>query len=167
MEETERKFGFNQNFNCITGGGTEKAYIENKEQSTTGNVYGIYDIRGGASEYVASYYKDGNFSNANSTFTNGTSDEYSTAYTGDDASSAYKYGDATYETSGWHEDYAGFVDSSDPFFRHGGCYSNFASAAGVFFFSTYDRQQQRRQLIPCWPSSVMCNLLSEQKINFF
>ena len=28
--------------------------------STTGNVYGIYDLVGGAAEYVADYYSGGN-----------------------------------------------------------------------------------------------------------
>ena len=158
----------------ITGGGTEKAYIENADQSTTGNVYGIYDMRGGAYEYVASYY---NGSDANTTYIGygdsfaskgGTSDEYSTTYNSSGSSSAsanYKYGDATYETSGWHGDSAGFVNSDRPFFERGGLSCSVASFAGVFCFDyTYRRQQQ---LVPRWPSSVMCNLLSEQKINFF
>ena len=141
---TESKYGRNGeevsiNNNGITyytGGGTGNAYTtaENVLQSSTGNVYGIYDLSGNAYEYVASYYKDGNFSSANSTFTNGASDEYSTVYTGTSASSAYKYGDATYETSGWHWDFAYFVSSSRPFFNRDGCYLD-GSEAGVFGFS--------------------------------
>ena len=136
---TESKYGRNGEEVSInnngktyyTGGGAEKAYINNVLQSSTGNVYGIYDLVGNAYEYVASYYKDGDFSDANSTFTTGTSDEYSTAYTGTSASSAYKYGDATYETSGWHGDIAVFVGSDFPFFLRGGGYDD-GSSAGAF-----------------------------------
>lgn len=101
--------------------------------SSTGNVYGIYDLSGGAYDYVAAYYKDGNFSKANSTFTTGTSDEYSTVYNGTDVSIDYKLGDATKETERWNEDSAGFVDLSNPFFLRGG-YCGSASSAGVFYF---------------------------------
>ena len=99
--------------------------------SSTGNVYGIYDLSGGAFEYVAAYYKEGDFSDADSTFTTKSSDAYSTAYTGTKASSAYKYGDATHETSSWNSDAAYFVSSMYPFFGRGG-HCNSASDAGVF-----------------------------------
>ena len=56
---------------------------------------------------------------------------YSTAYTGTKASSAYKYGDATHETSSWNSDAAYFVSSMYPFFGRGG-HCNSASDAGVF-----------------------------------
>ena len=166
---TESKYGRNgeeigySNQGYITGGGEGNAYIENNQsQSTTGNVYGIYDMRGGAVEYVASYYKDGNLSSAGGTFTNGVSNEFSTVYTGTSASSAYKYGDATYETSGWHGDYAAFVSSSEPFFLRGGSYSNFDSDTGVFFFSILNRLRLPQLFVSPRPGSVMCNLLSEQ-----
>ena len=120
-----------------TGGGTGKTYLTKGTQSTTGNPYGIYDLSGNAYEYIAGYYKDGDFSSANSTFTTGVSDQYSTEYTGTTDKSAFIYGDATYETRGWFSDYAYFVHSSDPFFERGGhCYS--ASSAGVFYFGVND-----------------------------
>ena len=60
--------------------------------------------------------------------------QVATAYTGTSASSAYKPGDATYETSGWHGDSANFVVSYSPFFdRGGGCVNG--SYAGVFNFN--------------------------------
>ena len=101
--------------------------------SSTGNAYGIYDLSGGAWEYVASYYKDGNFSYANSSFTTGTSDEYSTAYDGTDVDTDYKIGDATKETKGWNGDLTSFVVSNNPFFARGGCNGD-ASDTGVFNF---------------------------------
>ena len=177
---TESKYGRNGTEVSInnngttyyTGGGAEKAYIDNVLQSSTGNVYGIYDLSGNAAEYVASYY---NGSDANTTHIGygdsfasigGTSDEYSTVYTGTSASTAYKYGDATYETSGWNGDYASFVNLRAPFFVRGGGYDG-GSGAGVFVFGNSFRRLLRRRLISPLPSSVMCNLLSEQKINFF
>ena len=39
----------------MTGG---KNYQSNVEQSTTGNVYGIYDMAGGASEFVMGNYNN-------------------------------------------------------------------------------------------------------------
>ena len=140
---TESKYGRNGTEIAInnngttyyTGGGSETAYVNNTNQSSTGNVYGIYDLSGNAYEYVAGYYSGGSLSNGNS-FANGTSDAYSTAYSGTTASSAYKYGDATYETSGWNSDDAFFVDSYSPFFRRG-CYYNYTSSAVVFGFTNY------------------------------
>ena len=158
MEKTEQKFGFNQNSNYITGGGTGKAYIKNKDQSTTGNIYGIYDMRGGAYEYVASYYNvsSSNLSNGSSFASKGgSSDEYSTVYTGTNTNSAYKYGDATYETSGWHGNYAHFVDSSGPFFGRGGYYNRNESGAGIFYFTNLSRKFGMGKLVSFGSSSVM------------
>ena len=138
---TESKYGRNGQEVTInnngetyyTGGGTDNAYITNTPQSSTGNIYGIYDLSGNAYEYVASYYKDGDFLNANSTFTTGTSDKYSTAYEGEAVNINYKYGDATYETVGWNEDIDYFVDFDFAFFHRGGDY-DYDSDAGVFCF---------------------------------
>ena len=140
---TESKYGRNgtevtQNrvSGYITGGGTGTAYAEtNTNQSSTGNVYGVYDLNGGTHEYVASYLKNGDFSHVESTFTDNTSDAYSTAYDTDNASTGYKYGDATYETSGWHSDGARFVNSNTPFFNRGGYRGYAAADSGIFYFS--------------------------------
>ena len=65
---TESKYGRNGTEVTInnngrtyyTGGGAEADTIEtNQMQSSTGNVYGIYDLSGNAYEYVASYYTCG------------------------------------------------------------------------------------------------------------
>lgn len=145
---TESKYGRNGTEIAInnngetyyTGGGAEEDAIEtNQLQSSTGNVYGIYDLSGNAYEYVASYYKDGDFSNANSTFTTGTSDKYSTAYDGTDVNTNYKYGDATYETRGWHQDSAYFIDSYGLFFIRGGHF-DYNDNAGVFDVGAMSRK---------------------------
>ena len=139
---TESKYGrngteitINSNNGYYTAGASGATPTTNKLQSTTGNEYGIYDLSGGAYEYVASYYNGSNSLSNGSSFANkgGTSTKYATAYIGTTAKSSYKYGDATYETSGWNSDYAYFVRSSYPFFVRGG-YCDSTSNAGVFYF---------------------------------
>ena len=135
---TESKYGRNGQEVTInnngttyyTGGGADNAYAtaENQLQSSTGNVYGIYDLSGNAYEYVAAAY-----SNRSQIGTTSGSTKYATVYDGTDVNTNYKYGDATYETSGWHSDSAGFVISGNPFFDRGGSYDN-GSSAGVFRF---------------------------------
>ena len=140
---TESKYGRNGTEVTInnngttyyTGGGEEKAYIENTEQSSTGNVYGIYDLSGNAYEYVAAGYQ-----NQSPIGTSSGSNEYGTVYTTTSESTGYKYGDATYETSGWHSAYASFVNSRYPFFYRGGSYIN-GGYAGVFYYHYGNRWQ--------------------------
>ena len=140
----------NTNSSYTTGGGTGTAYYDtNKLQSSTGNEYGIYDLSGGAYEYVAGYYKDGSLSNGSS-FAKGTSDEYSTAYDSEGNSSYnkyYKYGDATMETKSWHYDTALFVYSAGPFFIRGSHYSRSSGSSGVFSFNFYKRYRPQPRLL--------------------
>ena len=140
---TESKYGrngtevtINDNSSFITA---DAGISANPEQSSTGNETGIYDLSGGAYERVAAYYNGSSSLSNGSSFAsqNGTSTEYATAYTGTSASSAYKPGDATYETRGWHGDDTNFVFSDGPFFNRGGYYSN-GSDAGVFDFGNSD-----------------------------
>ena len=114
--------------------------------STTGNVTGVYDMAGGAYEYVMGVLKT----------EDGTGLTYSYSYSGFTASTlplgskyvdAYTYGttknditaynrrilgDATGETNGWYSDYATFPYSSVSFFARGGDSSS--SGVGVFDF---------------------------------
>ena len=126
----------NRNTSYYTGGGNNKSYISNANQSTTGNVYGIYDMSGGTYEFTASYYKDADdtiLANAPS-FASGTSDKYSTAYDGSVLEQAYKSGDATLETKNWHYDADYFIRSNLPFFDYGGLCWSTANDAGIFKF---------------------------------
>ena len=104
--------------------------------SSTGNVTGIYDLSGGAFEYVAAFYNNISYDliRNGGSLVNETDKKYVTAYTGTSTSSAYKKGDATYETNEWHSDSADFVNSNNPFFKRGGDCSS-GSYAGVFNFS--------------------------------
>ena len=147
---TESKYGrngtevtINNSSDYITGSaqtssGTTNDYksADGVLASSTGNVYGIYDLSGGAYEYVAAYYNGSSSLSNGSSFAsqNGPSTEYATAYTGTSANSAYKPGDATYETSGWHSDYDLFVLSKFPFFYRGGYYGNNIPNIGVFYY---------------------------------
>ena len=130
--------------------------------STTGNMYGVYDMSGGAWEYVM-----GNMANSTTTYsynakssglTTQPEDKYYDKYLAialdtttmsDDNQSKVQnrglIGDATYEvmktygslTGGWNSDYAVFVSSSRPWFSRGG-HANNGSYAGVFAFHRHD-----------------------------
>ena len=135
-----------------TGGGTGNAYATtNTAQSTTGNVYGIYDMSGGAHEYVAAYvdYNDNSLTYGKS-IVNAPSymrEVYKAASTNSLIDSYYEnsniYGDAMYETSltssgdgddSWYNDWSYFPTSTHVFFCRGGYY--FAeSSSGMFCFA--------------------------------
>ena len=119
--------------------------------STTGNVYGVYDMAGGAWEYVMGMLKteDGTgLTYSSSRFTASTlplGSKYVDAYTYGTSSADYTrriLGDATGETNKWYSDYASFPNSSNPnspnsFFKRGGSF-NSGSSAGVFDFTGHD-----------------------------
>ena len=131
------------------------------KSSTTGNIYGVYDMAGGAYEYVMGIVQDntntstpmsGFSTSSNSEFTGKVYDDGKyTSYTGtafpnakyydlyafgttDDDSSAYArriLGDATSETRGWYSDYMAFAYAESPWFSRGGS-AFYGSEAGVF-----------------------------------
>ena len=103
----------NTNSSYYTGGGTSDAYKTNVAQSTTGNIYGVYDMSGGAVESVMGNYND-IISMAG--FSSMPAAKYYDKYT----SSTGKTGDATTETSGWYGDSTGFLDSSFTWYGRGG-----------------------------------------------
>ncbi|MDD2376835.1 MAG: hypothetical protein PHD15_05275 [Clostridia bacterium] len=118
--------------------------------STTGNIYGVYDMNGGSWEYTASYVANGH---ANLTtyglslvsaigqykdvYLQGSSDTRLLNY----SANSDKKGDAVYETSttdigatSWYGDYSVMPSSSVPFLYRGGRASN-STGAGVFSFN--------------------------------
>lgn len=113
--------------------------------STTGNVYGIYDMAGGAWEYTAGIYTGGSSNDNTSTLWDNSNAKYVDKYTEATGSkSTYygnttKYGDAVYETSSsgsssngsWDFSNFGFPGPSDPAFTHGGM-AYMSGRAGVF-----------------------------------
>ncbi len=111
-------------------------------QSTTGNITGIFDMSGGAYEYVmaSSAKQDGSFNTASSGFTSAPDSKYYDQYdynTSNNNHSISKLGDAMKEvyvssTKHWYEDYGYMPNSSNPWVvRGGGCSSD--SDAGVFY----------------------------------
>ena len=130
--------------------------------STTGNITGVYDMSGGANEYVMGVTKDANGnlmlgydstynSGFNGTLTYGGNYTEGIDFPESNYYDVYDYGgrtnysrrilgDGTGEMgpfqsvkSSWYNDYADFVYSSVPWFARGGSYSN-GSGAGVFYF---------------------------------
>ena len=138
----------NTNSSYYTGGGTSDAYKTNVAQSTTGNIYGVYDMSGGAWEYVMGNMNNSSnaFYSSNAGFATAPDAKYYDSYKYD--SSSYtshargKLGDATKETlttfgktlgGGWYSDYAYFPNSSFSWFIRGGRYDD-GTYAGVFYF---------------------------------
>ena len=164
---TESKYGRNQTVvTYYTGGAsTAGAYKDNILQSTTGNVYGIYDTVGGAFENVASYIANNqnsygyqfasNAGTSDSTNDKTESTKYATVYKYNTMSDSNQnnydlnlnkvFGDGTTETStsgnksvsSWHSEYSGFVSTSTPFFGRAG-YSDLSGYAGSFCFFSGD-----------------------------
>ena len=106
--------------------------------STTHNVYGIYDMSGGAFENVAAYYVGGSSKDISSLKTANDKyvDMYVTAY---DSS---KKGDAIYETSSdstgmksWDGANSIALDSDFPLLSRGGASGNTEWKSGVFYFN--------------------------------
>ena len=112
-----------------TGGGSGTSYKTNTGQSTTGNITGVYDMTGGAFEYVMGNYNKRAGSSALTVST--VPNEHIDIYSGTSVASSH-LGDATGETAGWYGDFAGFVNSSNPWFIRGGYYN--ATFPGVFLF---------------------------------
>lgn len=122
--------------------------VNGQKASTTGTIYGIYDMSGGAWEYVMGNMinSSGTFYSSSAGFSTNPESKYYNAYSYDASSnithSRGKLGDATKETlatygnttGGWNGDYARFPYSTTSWFVRGGYCSNGASA-GVMSFS--------------------------------
>ena len=109
------------------------------KQSSTGNVYGIYDLSGGANVFVAAYYTkstNANLMDNGKQLVNETNREFVNGYDGGNIEEDYKLGDATYETSGWNGDSHTFIDQyGSMFFRRGLSYSHWNNGLrGIFAF---------------------------------
>jgi hypothetical protein len=155
----------NQNYitGCAANSATEGGYngcrntYESSggvKASTTGNIYGIYDLSGSAWERVSAYVDNanGNLAGQGLSIINAIS-KYKDVYTKnttDDTANNYlltvnKKGEAVWETSsngiatglGWSSDFTNMPNTVGPwFFRGGGWHSG--SGAGAFTFnSTY------------------------------
>ena len=128
--------------------------VSGVKASTTGNVYGVYDMSGGSFEYTMGNMVD----SSNQFYTSDAKNwstttyplskyydsyTYGTTYNDSSAYSRGRLGDATVEmaptgTSGnWYSDYASFPYSSYSWFRRGDYYHS-GAYAGAFGFYAYD-----------------------------
>ena len=161
----------NNNSNYITGiagdtvAASESTSIENTYNtsrgmlaSTTGNIYGVYDLSGGAWEYTAGWdtLSSSSFITSHGKAidgtvyfsTNGESDRTKTAYRngtydydGEKIKEVCRTGDGIKETwisvsDSWFNDYSYCVASYLPFSVRGGVY-DLEDAAGVFYSHSY------------------------------
>jgi hypothetical protein len=116
--------------------------------STTGNISGIYDMSGGAWEYVAAYLE--NTPGSDSGFTSATLKEYASyldSYNTESTTNTYYnriLGDATgemgpfykvgdYYYNNWYRNSSYFIASFGPWFLRSGAYVN-GSDSGQFLF---------------------------------
>ena len=137
----------NSNSSFVTGmANNATGYFSSKSTSasTTGNYTGIYDMNGGAYEYVMGVMKE----STNTTLMSGSSASYNSGFNGplysgspitngidfpdakymdvynyntnDSDSTRRILGDATAETKGWNDDRAEFVITHSPWFIRGG-----------------------------------------------
>ena len=114
--------------------------------STTGNMYGIYDMSGGSWEYVMGYLTTASInwgatlSSNDAGFSEAPDLKYFDGYTSETPAKACDdkecKGHALSETSGWYGDNANFVSSSYPWLERGSRYDG-GGVVGVFNFS-YD-----------------------------
>ena len=127
---------------------TETGY----KASTTGNITGIYDMSGGAWEYVAAYMPSSNDASGFSASELTTYSKYLDLYPNNTTVTSWNnriLGDATGEMgpfyyyadedskkrnhNSWYKNDSNFVESINPWFARGGAY-NHGIIAGQFFF---------------------------------
>ena len=157
------QIGVNECSDFITGAGPKGAFysykdllneeekdkflatgIEGQKASTTGNVWGVYDMSGGSWEYVAAcltgYSELTNKSSSMIDIYEGTDENSQTNYT----ANKNKYGDAIWETSNsgdtdselsWFNDSSSFLNSTNKVLKRGGYFAD-DTKAGLFSFSS-------------------------------
>ena len=158
---TCKEIGINNNSSYATGcgaaAGSSSTTTCNAYNTTTGmlasttqNIYGVYDMSGGAWENTMSNIVNTDGTTMVPSFSGFTTTTYPDAkyydkYSYSTSSSTRKrskLGDGIKEvyesdTDGWYSDYSYLASSSNPWFIRGG-FSNFGSNAGVFVSSNYD-----------------------------
>ena len=121
----------NSNSSSKTGGGSGETYKAKTNQSTTGNITGVYDMSGGTYEFVMGNYNK-QAGSSGLTVSNIPA-KHIDIYSGTSTSASH-LGDALGETQGWYEDATDFVGSSLPWFVRGGRYNDGVNT-GVFNFN--------------------------------
>ena len=143
------KYGICSNMKCteITSNNT---YIsgKNEKDSTTGNIYGVYDMAGSASEFVMA-----NYTSNNSLALNNSNFKYNVTIPSTDydlySGTNFILGDATKEillsssnTGAWYNNYSVFIDKVNNWFIRGGMSGN-EVGNGIFYYNaTSDNQSE-------------------------
>lgn len=135
------KYGICSNMKCteITSNNT---YISGKEgkDSTTGNIYGVFDMAGSASEFVMA-----NYTSTNSLALNNSNFKYNVTIPSTDydlySGTNFILGDATKEilltqssTGSWYNNYSIFIDKVNNWFIRGGMAGN-EVGNGIFYYN--------------------------------
>ena len=117
----------------------------NYPQSTTGNITGIFDMSGGAWEYVMGYYSgasttwgatsSSNYAGFSSKPASKYFDDYTTTNPLTACNGGICYGHGLSEVNKWYGDYATFVIAKYPWFRRGGGFIEGAGAGAFCFYS--------------------------------
>ena len=104
--------------------------------STTGNITGVYDMSGGAEDYVMGNYNK--TAGSSGLTVSGVPLEHIDIYSGTSVSASH-LGDATGETAGWYDNIYTSLNSSTPWFARGNRANNMAfDTAGIFAYSSRD-----------------------------
>lgn len=135
------KYGICSNMKC-TEIASNNTYISGKEgkDSTTGNIYGVYDMAGSASEFVMA-----NYTSNNSLALNNSNFKYNVTIPSTDydlySGTNFILGDATKEilltqssTGSWDNNYSIFIDKVNNWFIRGGMAGN-EIGNGIFYYN--------------------------------
>lgn len=135
------KYGICSNMKC-TEIASNNTYISGKEgkDSTTGNIYGVYDMAGSASEFVMA-----NYTSNNSLALNNSNFKYNVTIPSTDydlySGTNFILGDATKEilltqssTGSWDNNYSIFIDKVNNWFIRGGMAGN-EVGNGIFYYN--------------------------------
>ena len=153
-KETNAQEDTSRNLETLITIGQEGSWTTQQGQtaSSTGNIYGIYDLSGGLWEWTAGYIAtNGNYEIYGGSL-KGESSPYKSKYVGTNNDGKINYneianksriGEAIWETSfsgvnstSWNGDYSSFLHREYPFSTRGGNSSN-ASKTGVFSYSAF------------------------------
>ena len=99
--------------------------------STTGNIYGVYDMSGGVWEYVMSNY---NNTSGYSGFSSIPNLKYINIYTTESAYTTANLQHALVEAKGWYSDSGDFLDSNNLWYVRSGA-NGLGTISGIFYYS--------------------------------
>jgi type IV pilus assembly protein PilA len=124
----------NDNSNFRTGDGD---YKNNLNQSTTGNITGIYDVHGGAWEVTMSFYQS---IPENSDIPSYIKPKHYEIFSSTNINTACNdeicYGYSLSETFGWYSSYSTFINGSYPLIAFGGCPTHSGHSGFRFYQSS-------------------------------